>query len=230
MARVVVPVTSITPPKATHTTALAGTHNDLVFTARTGGPGGNSIRVAYIVAGTSTPLTVVVTGYDITVNVATDGAGAATSTASEVKVALEANPDATRLILVELATSNDGSGIVVAFAMTALAGGSFQTTPPTQVDGDATNGHYFTGNDGLTHIEVISSDGSSRTVSINYSPHLAPTVTIAAAVETIPAGATRLLGPFNGATFNQNSTQDIYFTPSVSTTLKFRVYKTVLAL
>jgi hypothetical protein len=226
MARVLVPVTEITPPKAAHTTALTGTHNDLVFTARTGGPGGNSLRIAYIVAGASTPLSVVVTGYDITVNVQTDGASAAVSTATDVLTAIRANFDANRLVTVALAAANDGTGIVVAFALTALAGGSFQTTPPTQVDGDATNGNYLTGNDGLTTIEVVSSDGSSRTVTLFYSPYLSPNAIIPGQVETIPAGATRILGPFPNATFDQTGTQDLYFTPSVSTTLKFRAYRT----
>jgi len=51
MPRTVVPVTDITSPKAALTTALAGANNDMVFTARIGGPGGNSIRLAYLVAG-----------------------------------------------------------------------------------------------------------------------------------------------------------------------------------
>lgn len=228
MPRVVVPVTSVTPPKASLTTALAGTNNDLVFTAKVGGPSGNSIRIEYIVAAGTVPLTISVAGFDITVNVATTS-GTPTSTAALVKAALEANPDVNRLITIANAASNDGTGVVAALSITALAGGSLATTPPTQVDGDATNGHYFTGNDGLTEIEVVSSDGSSRTVSVFYSPYYAPIATVAAQVETIPAGATRKLGPFLSSAFDQNQTQDVYFTPSVSTTLKFRAYKMVRA-
>lgn len=229
MPRVIVPVTELTPPKATLTTALAGSNNDLKFTAKTGGPAGNSIRVAYVVAGNSTPLTISVAGFDITVNVATDGGGAATSTATLVKGALESNGDAARLISVENAPSNDGSGVVAALAFTALSGGSLQTTPPTQVDGDATNGHYITGNDGLVTLEVVSSDAGAQTVSISYGPHYAPVASVAAQVETIPAGATRILGPFAPGAFDQNAAHDLYFTPSVATTLKFRAYKTARA-
>lgn len=227
MARVVVPVTSLTPPKAALTTALAGTNNDLVFTAVTGGPGGNSIRIQYSVAGTSTLLSITRSGYDIIVNVATSGAGAAISTASEVRAALvQAVPS---LISIANAGSDDGSGVVTSMALTALTGGSLQTTPPSQVNGDATNDHYFTGNDGLVFLEVVSSDAGAQTVSIDYAPTYAPIVDIPAQVESIPAGATRLLGPFAPTAFDQNPDGDVYFDPSVSTTLKFRAYKTVLA-
>jgi hypothetical protein len=227
MARVEVPVTELTPPKASLTTSLAGTNNDLVFTARTGGPGGNSIRVQYVVAGNNTPLSVDILGYDIIVNVATDGGGAATSTAAQVMSAVQRS--ASHLVTVELATSNDGTGIVTALAITNLAGGSLQKTPPSQTNGDSVNGHFLTGNDGLVTLEVVSSDGSPQTVSIDYSPNYAPIVDVAATAESIPAGATRILGPFAPSAFDQNSSHDLYFTVSVSTNLKFRAYKTVKA-
>lgn len=229
MARVNVPITDLTPVKASLTTACAGAQNDLVFTAKTGGPGGNNIRVAYIVAGASTPLTIVVEGYDITVNVATDGASAAASTSAQIKAALEASTDATALITVAHAAANDGTGIVAAFAMTALAAGSFANTQPALTNGDATNGHYITGNDGQVIIEVVSSDGSSRTVTLNYAPTIVPGVTVAADVITVAAGATVLLGPFPARLFNQNAAKDVYFTPSVSSTVDFRAYRVTKA-
>lgn len=229
MPRVLVPTTDLTPPKAALTTALAGANNDLVFTARIGGPGGNAIRVEYIVAGNNTPLTVVVRGYDITVNVATGGAGAATSTSALVKAALEANSDATRLIIVAHAASNDGTGVVTALSFTALAGGNLSTLQPALTDGDTTNGHYITGNDGLTVIEVVSTDASTRTVSIEYSPYYTPLADVAAEVVSVAASATRIIGPFSNAAFDQNAAREVYFTPSVSTTLDFRAYRVVRA-
>jgi hypothetical protein len=229
MARVLVPVTSLTPPKAALTTAITGTNNDLVFTAKVGGPAGNSIRVQYVVAGASTPLTISVQGFDIIVNVATSAGSAATSTSAEIKSALDANFDVTRLITVAHAASNDGTGVVAAMSITALAGGSLQVTPPTQINGDATNGHYFTANDGLTTLEVVSSDAGAQTVSILYSPYYAPIATVASQVESVPAGATRRIGPFLSTAFDQNSTNDVYFNCSVSTNLKFRAYTTVRA-
>ena len=229
MPRVLVPTTELTPAKATLTTALAGTNNDLVFTARQGGPAGNSIRVTYIVAGTSILLTVVVAGYDITVNVATDGAGAATSTSSLVKAALEANADATRLISVAHAGADTGAGIVAALAFTALAGGNLSVVQPALTDGDATNGHYITGNDGLTVIEVVSTDASTRTVSVEYSPYYTPLADIAPEPVSVAAGATRVIGPFSAGAFDQNASRDVYFTPSISATLDFRAYRLVRA-
>lgn len=225
MPRVLVPTTELSPPKATLTTALAGANDDLTYTALTGGPAGNSIRVTYVVVGNNTLLTVVVGGYDITVNVATSGVGAATSTATLVLAALQANADVQRLVTVALATGNTGAGIVAALAFTALAGGNLSVAQPALTDGDATNGHYITANDGLTVIEVVSSDGSARTVSVSYSPYYTPLAAIAAEVVPVAAGATRIIGPFSAGAFDQNARQDVHFTPSVSTTLKFRALR-----
>lgn len=227
MARVEVPVTQLTPPKASLTTALAGTNNDLVYTAQVGGPGGNSIRVQYVVSGNNTPLSVDILGYDIIVNVATDGGGAATSTATQVKTAVDRV--GSHLVSIANAGSDDGTGIVVAQSITALTGGSLQKTPPSQTNGDATNDHYFTGNDGMAVIEVVSSDAGAQTVVIEYSPTYAPITDITGQSESIPAGATRILGPFAKHAFDQNSDGDVYFNPSVDTNLKFRVYQVVKA-
>lgn len=106
-------------------TALAGANNDLRYTARPGGTAGNSYQVEYLVAGLNTPLSITATATKITVNVATDGAGAATSTASQVRAAVRAAATAMALVRsVELAAGNDGTGIVAALAATNLAGGS----------------------------------------------------------------------------------------------------------
>lgn len=227
MARVLVPLTDLTPPKASLTTALTGTNNDLTFTAKKGGPGGNSIRIEYVVAGNNTPLTVVVSGYDITVNVATSGAGAATSTAAQIMTALQSNSDVQRLIDVANAASNDGTGVVTALSLTALSGGRLSTAQPALTNGDATNGHYITGADEYTVVEVVSSDASDRTVTVEFSPHYGALVDVPGSAETIPAGATRTLGPFEAAAFHQNASRDVYFTPSVANTLDFRAYRTV---
>ena len=106
------------------TTALAGTNNDVVYTAVTRGAAGNSIRVRYVVSGNNTPLTVSVSSLDITVNVATDGSAVATSTADQVKTAIEASAPAAALVTVADAASNDGSGVVAALAYTNLAAGT----------------------------------------------------------------------------------------------------------
>jgi hypothetical protein len=229
MARTLVPTTTLTPPKATLTTSISGTNNDLVYTAKTGGPAGNSIRIQYVVSGTSTAFALAVQGFDIVVTSATDGGGAATTTSAALKSAIEASFDASRLVTVAHAASNDGTGVLATLAATALAGGSLQTSQPSLTNGDATNDHYFTGNDGLTVIEVVSSDAGAQTVSVLYSPNYAPIATVAAQSESIAAGATRILGPFSKSAFDQNASGDVYFDPSVSNTLDFRVYKIVQA-
>lgn len=225
MSRTLVPITEITPPKATLTTACSGSNNDLKFTARRGGPWGNNIEVAYIVSGASTPLSVVVAGFLITVNVATTSGSAAASTASEILAAIEASPDAAALVEVELKSGDTGAGVVAAFSAAALTGGQYGTTLPSAVNGDATNGHYITGNDGQVVIKVISSDAGSQTVTIHYSARAMIGLDIDPIVETIGAGATVELGPFDMNEFNQNAAKDVYFDPSVGGTLDFVAYR-----
>lgn len=112
---------------ATLTTALAGVQNDLTFTSRAARhqqESGNAVRVRYVVAGASTPLTVAVAGNDITVNVATSSGSVATSTAAQVRDAVNASVPASALVTAALATGNDGTGVVAALAYTNLTGGS----------------------------------------------------------------------------------------------------------
>lgn len=107
--------------RATLTTALAGANNDLTFLARTPGTGGNSIRVRIVVAGASTPLSVSVSGSDITINSATDGSSAATSTAAQVIDAVNRSAAASTLVWAQNAPQSDGSGVVAALGFTNLA-------------------------------------------------------------------------------------------------------------
>ncbi len=110
-------------PRGAVTTALTGTNNDLVIRSVHAGPKGNSYSVVFAVAGTNTPLSVSRSGNVVTVNVATNGAGAATSTATQVRDAINASDEAKHLVRAELAPANDGTGVVTALASTPLAGG-----------------------------------------------------------------------------------------------------------
>jgi hypothetical protein len=110
--------------QATLTTAIAGTNNDLTYTATQLGTPGNSVTITYVVAGVSTPLSVTVAGNAITVNVATNAGSAATSTATQVRDAVRANAAAAQLVGVDLAAGNDGTGVVAAMGATPLAGGT----------------------------------------------------------------------------------------------------------
>jgi len=110
---------------ASLTTALTGTNNDLVYTAVYGGAAGNDITITYVDPPTNNAaLGVVVTGSDIVVNLATNGSSVITSTAAQVKAAIQASTDASRLVNVANATGNDGTGVVTALAETPLAGGT----------------------------------------------------------------------------------------------------------
>jgi hypothetical protein len=108
--------------RATLTTSLAGANNDITLFAKTPGTSGNSVRLALVVAGASTPLTVSVSTNDITVNVATSAGSAAISTAAEVVNAIRFNLSAKALVHAQLAPANDGTGVVTALAFTNLAG------------------------------------------------------------------------------------------------------------
>lgn len=110
---------------ATLTTSLAGTNNDLVFTARDPGSKGNGITVAYVDPGAaSQSLAVTVSGSAISVSLATNAGSAITSTAAQVKTAIEALFNADRLVVISNAGGNDGTGVVTALSATALAGGA----------------------------------------------------------------------------------------------------------
>jgi hypothetical protein len=116
------------------TTALTGTNNDLVFTAvQSGyesnlarGVNGNNVRIRYVNPGAANrALSVVVTANtDITVNLATNGASAITTTSAQIRTAIAAHADAKKLVVATNAGGNDGTGVVIALAYTNLAGGA----------------------------------------------------------------------------------------------------------
>lgn len=225
MPRVAVPVTNAATTAAALTTALTGSDNDLVFTAKAGGSWGNAIQVAYIdPGGVSADPSVVVEGFLITVNLGR-AASAINTTAARVQSLVESNVDASKLVSVANAGSNDGSGLVTAMTATALTGGTYSVLQPSLVNGDATNDHYFTGNDGRVVVEAVSSDAGAQTVTVLRAASFVPGATQSDEVVSVAAGATRVLGPFPADEFNQNAAGDVYFNPSVSNTLDFRAYR-----
>lgn len=109
---------------STLTTALAGANNDMVFTAKTKGATGDNITIEYVdPAGANKALSVTVTGKAIAVSLATDGANAITSTAAQVKTAIDAKAEAAALVSVANAGADTGAGVVTALAATPLASG-----------------------------------------------------------------------------------------------------------
>jgi hypothetical protein len=114
-----------TGSNATAASKTIGTTNSAVtYTAPLWrGAGGNNWRVAHIVAGVSTPLSVVVSGRDVTVNVATNGSSAATSTSAQVAAAVNAVTALTDTGFTATA-GGTGAGVVVAGAIGNLTGGA----------------------------------------------------------------------------------------------------------
>jgi phage tail sheath protein FI len=104
---------------ATLATGTAGTDR-ITWTAKTPGAAGDAISIALVEAGNDTPISVEVAGQAITVHLATDGGGQATSTADQVVAAITLHAGASALAT---ATSTD-TGVVVATAAAPLAGGT----------------------------------------------------------------------------------------------------------
>jgi anaerobic selenocysteine-containing dehydrogenase len=98
----------------------------VAYTARFGGTGGNSIQVAHVASAANQTLGVSVSGSNVTVTLATDGSGSATSTASQVAAAVNGSAAATLILTAE--AGGTGSDLATAAALGALAGGSVDYT------------------------------------------------------------------------------------------------------
>lgn len=98
--------------------------------------------------------------------------------------------------------------------------------PPAQTDADSVNDHYFINADSRVLLEIVSSDAGPQTVDLLPAPGFtADGLTVGNLSIAVPAGATRVCGPFRVSTFKQNATYHMYVDPSVSMTLKFRAYR-----
>src|SRR5215211_3217925 len=86
----------------------------VVLTSRAWGhEGGNDITAEFRApSAANSPLSVVVTGKDILVNLATDATGAPASTAAQVVEAINSNPDASALVVALTYRGDAGTGIV----------------------------------------------------------------------------------------------------------------------
>lgn len=104
------------------------------------------------------------------------------------------------------------------------------STQPAVTNGDATNDHYVTGGaDGLTILEIVSSDAGAQTVEIPPNPSLTVDgLTVGNLSIAVAAGDTVLAGPFRTNTFKQDASNTLYVNPSVSGTLDFRAYRITL--
>lgn len=109
---------------ATLTTACTARNSNIIFTARTAGTAGNSIKIAYIdPAAASAVLAVSVAATTITVTLSTDANKAITTTAGDIIAAILESSEA--MALVDAVPSGKlDTGVVNAMAATALAGGA----------------------------------------------------------------------------------------------------------
>lgn len=98
-------------------------NGDVIYTATVIGSVGNNIKVEHKDPGiVSSALSITVIGTDISVQLATDASGAITSTATEVKAAIDG--DAAAVELVTTTVEGDGTGIVSVSPLTNLSGGT----------------------------------------------------------------------------------------------------------
>jgi hypothetical protein len=119
------------------------------------GSGGNDVRVAHVNPGTANAtLSVSVAGNDITVSMATDGAAtpAITSTAAQVRDAVNAHAGASALVVASFPGAATGTGLAVAQAMTALSGGGGNQSKVGVVK---TPNGYVTNADQLSNLVMI---------------------------------------------------------------------------
>lgn len=116
--------------QATLATGVEGDNNAITWTAKEAGavnigvtltnPGANSVPLSVAVSGDGT----VASPYAINVTIATDAAGALTSTALEVMHAVMANALANSLVFVASTGASTGAGVMVAAVNAALTGGA----------------------------------------------------------------------------------------------------------
>ena len=164
---------SVVRTQASLPTALAGVDNDIVFTAHpTNFPGsaGNALRIEYRVAGLNTPLTVAVSGAAITVNVATNATGQPTSTAAQVRDAVNASGAASTRVSAALASGNSGTGVVAALPTTSLSGGRDAIGVTLDTDGAGAVDSTTSGPNAATTVRDAINAAAGTLVTASLTP------------------------------------------------------------
>jgi hypothetical protein len=82
--------------------------------------------------------------------------------------------------------------------------------------GDAANDHVIEGNDGLLFLEAVNTAGAPAVITIE-TPGNVSGLAVADLEITVPAGATRLIGPFPPATFSQGTGSQVYVNVAANT-------------
>lgn len=116
--------------KASAAFGVVATNNALTVTSKKSGVQGNGTSIRLIdPAANNAVLAVTVEGDAISVALATSGAGAITTTAAQLKAAIEAAAEAHALVAVTHAGTSTGAGVVAALPETDLAGGVDEPFP-----------------------------------------------------------------------------------------------------
>lgn len=127
--------------KASLLIGTVGSNNALTFTSKLTGELGNSSSLRLVDPGANNAaLSISVSGRDVTVNLATGPAGAITTTATQLKTAIEANATAHALFTITNTGASTGAGVVAALRRAQLSGGLddvFPLNTPVLVPGDA---------------------------------------------------------------------------------------------
>jgi len=116
--------------KATLAFGTVASNNALTITSKLTGALGNAISLELVNPGTnSASLTITVTGQAIRASLATSSGGAITTTAAQLKTAIEGNTAANALVAVANTSTSTGAGVVAALAATSLSGGVDEPFP-----------------------------------------------------------------------------------------------------
>ena len=120
---------------------VVGSNNALTFTSKLPGELGNSSSLTLVdPKANNAALSISVSGRDVTVRLATGVSGAITTTATQLKTAIEANASANALFTITNTGASTGAGVVAALRRTQLADGLddvFPLNTPVLVPGDA---------------------------------------------------------------------------------------------
>jgi phage tail sheath protein FI len=116
--------------KATLNTGVVSANNAITFTSKLPGVSGNQLKVALIdPAANNAAIAVSVSGYTVTVSLATSAGGTITSTPTTIKTAIENDAEANALVSVANTTGSSGASAVTAVAETAFSGGVDEPFP-----------------------------------------------------------------------------------------------------
>lgn len=104
-------------------TSLAGTNNDIRWTAKNYGSIGNLQQIQYVNSGASQVLTITLVGTLIRVNLGTNAASVVTSTAAQLLALAALIPALNSLVSYALVLGNNGTGVLATLAAVNFTGG-----------------------------------------------------------------------------------------------------------